>query len=508
MANPPSDAPPTDARSPAKPPTEPPAPATDSPPAVENALLGPKSPALLPKKQFFGYALGFLGPVTLLSLVNVLLQNYYMMILGLDAFLTGLGLTIGLVIYSFCAILFGQVGDNFAGKWARKVGKRKFFLLVSFVPMVVAFVLVWMPPPSLRPTTFGETNWGTALWLWTFSAAYHFCFSVFNPAYWALLPEISHDEDERVRLSIFQNFGRIFGSVIGILVPVIFFSTSADTLFWNAGPDSQGSQVILQMIVMAIAFGGLSVFTVLLTLKTVVEPPLEARVTTKKSLGEFARELFGPLRENRAFLLFTICVFFYNITARILMMDIILLVDEVLLLEGGQWAAFMLVLVGVGVGSFVLWDKIKAKKGFKFSFSLNLALSTGVMFFTAIFLVLPDPLLFPVGIFFAIFGVTSLIGLMIFPNPIVAALVDKHCVEGCVERSQLSGKYSGIYLFFMNISNAVAAFFYGWLFKVLGTTPVTIVLVLVFSGIFIGVAFGVYQKVDLTPGVAPTAREA
>ena len=39
----------------------------------------------LPRREFYAYSVGYTGPMTLMSLVNVLLVNYYTFVLGLDA---------------------------------------------------------------------------------------------------------------------------------------------------------------------------------------------------------------------------------------------------------------------------------------------------------------------------------------------------------------------------------------------------------------------------------------
>ena len=57
---------------------------------------------------------------------------FYSQVMGLDARLAGLALTMGLVIDAFLDPIIGYVSDNFRSKW----GRRHPFIYASIVPIL------------------------------------------------------------------------------------------------------------------------------------------------------------------------------------------------------------------------------------------------------------------------------------------------------------------------------------------------------------------------------------
>ncbi|MHA1732073.1 MAG: MFS transporter [Promethearchaeota archaeon] len=458
----------------------------------------------LSKSEFYGYAVGFVGPITLLSLINVLLVNYYMLVVGLDPLLAGAGLSIGLAVYSVASLFFGNLSDNASGGLARKLGRRRPFMLYSIVPMALTFVLLWVPP--VKPTTFWEQNWDCALWLWTFSTLFHLSFACFSPPYWALMPEISQSEDERLQLSIVQNLFNLVGTIVSVFLPIIIFSgidtggeNLSDALFWNTGADSAGNQVISSMLLYSVLFAAITAATIGVTSATVREKPVVGG-GLKQSLGTFLRDIATPLTRDRDHSFFQVANFLFNITMRIIMTYVFIFIGDVLGLQGFEWITFSAWIVGAAVLSFVFWDKLKERVGLKNSFLVCLGLSAVVLFSSAVVLVpMGRGAMVVIGTILAMMLVFVLIGILIFPNPIISVLVDKRKVSvPPEEHSKLAGKYQGINLFVMNVSNAIANLLYASAYKWLQTlNEMLTVLLLPLSGIFILAAFFVFAKSDL-----------
>ncbi len=460
------------------------------------------APKALPKREFYGYAVGFVGPITLLSLVGVLQNLYYVYVIGLNAILSGFGLFIGLLTYAFFSLVWGNASDNAVGRFARKYGKRRLFMGIALIPMVVTFFLLWVPP--VKATFVGEVNWAVAAWLWVTSFLFHFFFSIFSPPYWALMPEISTNEDERLRLSIVQNLVSLIGTIFSILIPILLLSGPKwdESLFWGTGgaPETAGTLIIFQMTIYSLLFMGLSVVSVITTLATVREPPISDKVARKGTLGQFFRDVFAPLKQNPDFKTWQGANFMINLAARILLMDIMVFVRLILKLEGIEWFLFLGVIIPVGAGAFVFFDKLKKKLGLKKTFLNGILLAAIVLLFAAIFFVdFPKEVSFGLGLVFVSLGIVALVGMMIFPTPVNSAFVDKGCALGCVDRTELSGKYSGIYLFFLYLSSALASLLYTGILDALGAeNPVAIVLAMPVAGACILVGFFLFRKADLS----------
>ncbi len=465
-------------------------------------MLENSPPKKLSKREFYGYAVGFVGPITLLSLVGVLLNLYYIYVIGLDPILSGIGLAIGHLTYSIFALIWGNISDNSKGKTARKYGKRHLFMGIALVPMVVVFFLLWVPP--VKAIVVGEQNWAVAAWLWGTSFLFHFFFSAFSPSYWALMPEISHDEDERVHLSIIQNLMSLVGTIASILVPILLLSGAEwnQSLFWAAGggTDTVGLGIIAQMTLFSLLLVGVTVTSVSITLKTVREPLFADKPAARISMGQFFRGIFAPLKQNRDFTKWQVANFVMNLGSSILLLDIMVFVRTVLKLEGIEWFIFVVVVVPAGGGAFVLFDKLKKKLGLKQVFVETILFAAVVLVLASVFFVdFAEDVSFWLGLVFMCFGIMAIVGMMIFPNPVNAAFIDKGCALTGVSHSELSGKYSGIYLFFLYLSSSLASLVYTAILDALGAdNRVAIVLVLPVAGLCMFVGFLLFRKADLS----------
>jgi Na+/melibiose symporter-like transporter len=457
----------------------------------------------LPKAEFWAYSVGYTGPMTVMSLVNVLLVNYYTFIIGLNSLYSALSLTFGLVLLSFFSLYFGNASDNASGSLAQKYGKRRPYIFFSMIPMAITFVLMWFPPS--KPTAFGGLDWSATIWLWVNAAIFDISLAAFSTLYGSMLPEISHSAEERMHISIVQNLMNLIATIISIIVPIIFLSgvsswqNVGQSLWYGSGTGSAGLGIIFQMIFYSVAFAILTVISVTLMVKIVQEPGVTGNGTQKKSFFQVIKETAGPLRQ-RNYGLFMGATFAFYVTMRILMTDILIFVGVVLNLQGYEWFVFGGVAAACGVGAFVGWDKIHNKWGLKRAFELVLGVTTIILFVATIFLFnMPHLLDFIIGIILVSAGVAALVGILIFPMPIFAALVDEEKVKLPPEEgAKLAGKYNGVNTFFTNISQAIANLLYGLVLSWLGqSNPVAIVIVLPISGIFIAVAFLIFRKIEL-----------
>src|SRR5271157_3835328 len=468
--------------------------------AMENSISDSRS---LPPAEFKAYSLGYTGSMTLQALVNVLLINYYTFVLGLNSLLSALSLTFGLILLSVFSLYFGNASDNASGSLAQKYGRRRPYIFLSMIPMAISFVLMWFPPS--KPAIFGGVDWVATLWLWVNAAIFDISLAAFSTTYGSMLPEISHSNEERMHISIVQNLMNLLATIISIIVPIIFLSgvpswnDAGQSLWYGSGSGSTGQGIIFQMIFYSIAFSLLTVVSVTMMVKIVQEPPASREASQKKGFAQVIKGIVVPLRQKN-FALFMGATFAFNITMRILMTDILIFVGVVLNLKGIEWFIFAGIACGCGVGAFFAWDKIHKKYGLKRAFELVLGITAIVLFTVIMFLVnLPDEVRFVVGLILVSIGVAALIGIMIFPMPIFAALVDVERVKLPPEEGmKLAGKYNGVNTFLTNIGQAIANFVYGLIISWLGANnAVAIIVVLPISGIFIAVAFFIFHKISL-----------
>ncbi len=176
-------------------------------------------------KEFLYAASGF-GP----NLLNVILGAY------LTDALNPSGLTAGIDVWSISGIclispaIFGVLWmiakifdgivdiplahftDNLRTKW----GRRRPAILIAFVPMVAAYIGVWMPPKPESAFNMFNTIWTAAMLLIFFTF-----YTMSLITFYGSLSTVCADEAQRQRVSAFKSFFDTIGYCVGYaLVPV------------------------------------------------------------------------------------------------------------------------------------------------------------------------------------------------------------------------------------------------------------------------------------------------
>ena len=164
----------------------------------------------LPRHTKFVYGLGDLG----FSLTSTILGAYFAIFLtdvvGIPAGTAAAALFIGRSWDYINDPIIGHISDRTRTRW----GRRRPFLLFGFLPLALAFALLWWRPP-----------WDSVLAL---AIYYALAYVVFDTAatfnympYFALTPELTADYDERTSLSSYRMFFSILGSLIAFTLPLL-----------------------------------------------------------------------------------------------------------------------------------------------------------------------------------------------------------------------------------------------------------------------------------------------
>ncbi len=111
--------------------------------------------------------------------------------------------------------IMDAVADPLVGFWSDRVqtrwGRRKPFIFIGAPLLAIMFVLIWIPPTSTVSLLNG-------LYLAVTASLFFFFFTVVVCPYLAMLPEITSDPAERVRLTTWQGGFNILGAVGGMLI--------------------------------------------------------------------------------------------------------------------------------------------------------------------------------------------------------------------------------------------------------------------------------------------------
>ncbi len=188
----------------------------------KGATTEPRNPALTAPSIWTKLAYGS-GAVAIGVRNNGLayfLLLFYSQVVGLDARLVSLALTIALCIDAVSDPIIGYWSDNLRSRW----GRRHPFLYAAIVPITAAYFLVWSPPAGMSTTA---TFW----YLLGTLAAIRVSFSFYEIPLASLAPELTKDYDQRSTLQAFSSYfgwtGGNFMSVFmfGVLFPL--FATAA-----------------------------------------------------------------------------------------------------------------------------------------------------------------------------------------------------------------------------------------------------------------------------------------
>ncbi|MGN0375635.1 MAG: MFS transporter [Butyrivibrio sp.] len=108
-------------------------------------------------------------------------------------------------------IPLASLTDNIRTRW----GRRRPAILIAFVPMVVSYLLVWMPL-EFRENSIVNTVWMTVM-LFVFFASYTMSLLTF----YGSLSSVCKDEEQRTRVGSFKSFFDTIGyCLVYALVPV------------------------------------------------------------------------------------------------------------------------------------------------------------------------------------------------------------------------------------------------------------------------------------------------
>lgn len=295
---------------------------------------------------------------------------------------------LGKVFDGIIDIPFAHITDTLSTKW----GRRRPAIAVCFVPMLVSFVLSWVPLYRDNAHQLANTIW-FVFWLVIFFATYTMCLI----AFYGSLSTVCTDEPQRLRVSGYKSFfDTISYCIVYALVPVILsgLKIQIDTLVFACIP---------------------LMFTMIIPLFLIKEgekygyPENDGMIEEKISIGESLKLTFG----NRIFRrwLYVNCCTFFGLQMFLASMNGLIIGG--MGLNGLQMAILNTAAFGPVPVMLYLFNKVKAKKGVRFTYQsclLAFAVSILAFFFASRFLlgegnVIPKMI---IGIVGSIFGSWSI----------------------------------------------------------------------------------------------------
>ncbi len=212
---------------------------------------------------------------------------FYSQVIGVDAPMVGLALTIALVVDAFADVIVGYWSDNFRSRF----GRRHLFMYASAVPVAVSYFFLWNPP----------VGWGNDALFWyvlVLAVATRIFITFFETPNAALAPELTRDYDQRSNLQSYRSFfGWTFGNAMTVIMFIAVFPAFITPAITN-GQFNRDAYSVYGWISSGVILAAILIST-LGTHDQV--PKLKTPPQRKMSLGLVFREVFETLA-NKSFL--------------------------------------------------------------------------------------------------------------------------------------------------------------------------------------------------------------
>jgi len=216
---------------------------------------------------------------------NTFLLFFYQQIMGVSGTFTGLALAIALVFDAVTDPVAGSLSDKVRTRW----GRRHPFLIVSALPLGLAFFGLFNPPSNL-------SEFGLFVWLVCFAVLVRGSLTFYHVPHLALGAEMAHDYNQRSTLFAFSTLGgAVGGAMIAFLSYRLFFPTTEefDPGLLNGAGYTGFSLLAGAVAVISILICVAGTWREIPHLK---QPPPSPRFTPMKVVGEL-----GDLFRNKSF---------------------------------------------------------------------------------------------------------------------------------------------------------------------------------------------------------------
>lgn len=221
---------------------------------------------------------------------------FYSQVVGLDARLVGLAITLCLILDALSDPIVGYWSDNFRSRW----GRRHPFMYAAAVPVAASYFLLWSPPEGWSDVALFWYLLGLAVLI-------RLAITFYEVPSSALLPELTQDYDQRSGLMAYRlYFGWTGGNMMSVLMFTAIFPAFVTATIPN-GQFNRDAYALYGAIASVLIFAGIMI-SALGTHGAIphLPPPPAAR---RLSAGKVMREIFETLADRSFTALFIATLF-------------------------------------------------------------------------------------------------------------------------------------------------------------------------------------------------------
>ena len=461
---------------------------------------GNKSPRkelrMLSTRQAVIYSLPLGGLQAIIGMMGFFAILFYTNIMGAPAISTGLIYSGMLYLEAILSIVLGVFSDNIK----TRIGGKKTIILLAIPIISLATILLWIPPVPPATLAFGSVYPPLLLWMLVFMLL----FRIADAGYWssfnALLPELSTDEKNRVKISMIGMTITLVGIILGILGPMLIMGDVTEDLprddpqlYIHGANGAIAQEIASGVFVFTIVFNIIFIICIALMLLFTKEPSKSSR--EKPSISQIFTDIKEPLKDKnfRNYLI----SFFLSWTPIVSLSYLLMNIATYLLeLRGSEFVIFMIVALCAGLFAFVFSQKLSEKHGIKKTLQICLMI-TFIPFISIFIILLPldHSITVVLGMILVGLCLIGFVGAMIFPSTIMSAIVDE--AEKSSHKS-LSGSYAGAYSMVLTGGSATSMLIVSLFLEIFGAeAKISYVGFFLFGAILLALSLFIFRKVRI-----------
>jgi probable glucitol transport protein GutA len=434
------------------------------------------------------YTLPNMGLTALLAIIVFFSFLFYINIMGQPPLIIGAIFSATIFIYAIFCPIWGVIAD--------KIGKKK-VLLLSGPILAISFIFIWTPP--IPTTAYGVLYLPLILWLIIFGFTFRIMTAAVQPIIYSLLPELSTDEQNRVKISMINMIMIIIGTVIGTIGPIILMGDVTENLSREDPklyyPISLiGKIIFTQVLFFASLTSIIFCICLILMLVFIKEPPKQTAM--KLSFKEMFKDLLGPFKDKN-YGLFLMVFYLFWIPLVSFQFLVLNLATFVISMRGNEFILMAMVVIAFAAVSFIAWKKLSEKYGLKQTLSICLIFSiVSFILFSLLLVPIPSELVIIIGILLISLCFCSSVGTMVFPFAIMSDLIDNAEIK---TGKILSGTYSGAFIMMGSLASASSVLIISVNLELYGPEAALgyIIILSLIGSTLLFVALIVFQKVEM-----------
>ncbi|MFX1452243.1 MAG: MFS transporter [Promethearchaeota archaeon] len=374
----------------------------------------------VPTGKKVSWAMANVGSLAIGQASILLLYAYYFLYLGVP--LSPLGISLVLMVYGIWDAvnepLIGHISDFSRSKW----GRRKPYIAIGLVPLLICSYLIYTPPVN-DPIA-------CTIYLICILVLYETSVTMVFTLWFALYPELTLDQNERLAISRFKEIFGVLGLILGLAIAPLIAGSFKDPM--------------MGFSLMGLTLGIIAVVFTLPTLLFIKERK-EYQIVKENKIG-FLKSMKISLK-SRSFVCFILVQFLLQLSYSVVLSGLPLFFEGVLGMGASEWAIQMLLIFCVVIPGLFVWIKIAEKKGTKYA--LFISMLCFCLTFPLIFLVY-SPTTMLIVLLIAGFGLG---GLMIFPTVLLSDVIDEDHTKTNERREGIFNGVSGV---IVKSSNAIS----------------------------------------------------